>query len=99
MPTYGFVWTLNNYTPEDILRIIDSLGQRNISYIYYGRGVAPSKGTPHLQGYMQSTQKQYERLQLAFARTHLNNKQKQRAALADIHTFKIKFIYYFHDGR
>lgn len=79
MPTYGFVWTLNNYTPEDILRINGAIGQRGISYICYGREVAPSTGTPHLQGYMQSTQKQYERLQLAFAPTHLNNLEQAKA--------------------
>lgn len=80
MPTYGFVWTLNNYTDEDIIRINGAIGQRGISYICYGREVAPSTGTPHLQGYMQSTQKQYERLQLAFAPTHLNNLQQAKAA-------------------
>lgn len=80
MPVYHFIWTLNNYTPEDILRIQGCIGKRGIRYICYGREVAPSTGTPHLQGYMQSTQKQYERLQLAFAPTHLNNLQSARAA-------------------
>lgn len=77
---YHFIWTLNNYTPEDILRINGVIGKRGIRYICYGREVAPSTGTPHLQGYMQSTQKQFERLQLAFAPTHLNNLQSARAA-------------------
>lgn len=77
---YGWVWTLNNYTQEDILRINGSIGQRGISYICYGREIAPSTGTPHLQGYLQSTQKQITRLQLAFEPTHLNNMQMAKAA-------------------
>lgn len=76
---YHFVWTLNNYTPEDILRVQGAVGMRGITYICYGRETAPSTGTPHLQGYMQSTQKQFERLQLAFAPTHLNNLEKAKA--------------------
>lgn len=41
-----FVFTLNNYTEEDIIHI------KNLSYRYviFGKEIAPSTGTPHLQG-------------------------------------------------
>jgi hypothetical protein len=44
----AFVFTLNNYTNEDEIRV------QNIkcNYLIYGREIAPSTGTPHLQGYV-----------------------------------------------
>jgi len=45
----NWVFTLNNYTPEHeaILQKMD------YHYLLYGREVAPTTGTPHLQGYVQ----------------------------------------------
>lgn len=45
----SYVFTLNNYTKEDELYLQDVL---QCQYIVYGREVAPSTGTPHLQGYV-----------------------------------------------
>lgn len=44
----GWQFTLNNYTPEEEkeLRALDS------EYLQYGYEVAPTTGTPHLQGYI-----------------------------------------------
>ena len=61
---YGIVFTFNNYTEEDVIRIKGCLGQRGISYICLGREVG-EQGTPHLQGYLQSTIKNFARLQKA----------------------------------
>lgn len=44
----SFVFTWNNY-PAEYADTLASLGQR---YIVYGREVAPTSGTPHLQGYL-----------------------------------------------
>lgn len=44
----AFVFTFNNYTPEDESRI-QSI---NCKYCIYGRETAPTTGTPHLQGYI-----------------------------------------------
>jgi len=44
-----WVFTLNNYTPEDELRI----QMADVPYIIYGREIAPETGTPHLQGYLE----------------------------------------------
>lgn len=73
---YGWCWTLNNYKPADLLTIKGSIGKRGISYVCFGREVGES-GTPHLQGYLQSSQKQLSRLVLAFEglKPHL---EKQR---------------------
>lgn len=45
----AYVFTLNNYTLEDEKYLQDVL---QCQYIVYGREVAPTTGTPHLQGYV-----------------------------------------------
>lgn len=45
--TRGYIFTLNNYTPEQELVLQDL----DVKYIIYGREIAPTTGTPHLQGY------------------------------------------------
>lgn len=53
MPTFqtrGWVFTLNNYTPEDESQIQNYPA----SYLIYGHEVGES-GTPHLQGYLHTT--------------------------------------------
>ena len=70
MTHYGICFTYNNYTTEDILRIQGCVGQRGITYICYGREVGEN-GTPHLQGYLQSTMKNFQRLQMATGRCHM----------------------------
>lgn len=42
-------FTLNNPTPDDLDRLRDCLG--NYRYGVFGREVAPTTGTPHLQGF------------------------------------------------
>ena len=45
----NWVFTLNNYSAADE----DTLQGLPFNYLLYGREVAPSTGTPHLQGYIQ----------------------------------------------
>jgi len=73
MPTTHYLFTLNNYTTEEVLAMRNGT-LPNISYLCYAQEVAPSTGTPHLQGYFQlsrrsmvSTIKNWE----GFARVHL----------------------------
>jgi len=47
----AWVFTLNNYDENDI----NTLSTLECSYIIYGKEVAPSTGTPHLQGYIYFT--------------------------------------------
>lgn len=61
---YAYTWTLNNYTPEELLKLRGCVGQRGITYICWGKEVG-EQGTPHLQGYMQGMQKQFKRLKEA----------------------------------
>lgn len=43
-----YVFTTNNYTQDHI----DALAAIDCQYVCYGKEVAPSTGTPHLQGYI-----------------------------------------------
>ena len=49
----NWVFTLNNYSAADEL----SLRGLSFKYLLYGRELAPTTGTPHLQGYIQLTKK------------------------------------------
>lgn len=44
----GWCITVNNYTDEDILKFSNVV----FEYSIYGKEVAPTTGTPHLQGYL-----------------------------------------------
>lgn len=44
------LWTLNNYSEDDVVRLI-TYGQTACRYLCFGYEIAPSTGTPHLQGY------------------------------------------------
>lgn len=46
-----YLWTLNNYTAAECVRI-QEFAQRYCKYLVYGHEVAPTTGTPHLQGYL-----------------------------------------------
>nr|WAE42529.1 MAG: replication associated protein [Cressdnaviricota sp.] len=74
MTTYGICFTYNNYTPESILKCSGAVGQRGISYICWGREVG-EEGTPHLQGYIQSKQKQFSRLQQVIGTCHMESQK------------------------
>lgn len=50
-PRIKYCFTLNNYTEEDELRI-KLFFEEKAAYAIYGREVAPTTGTPHLQGYV-----------------------------------------------
>ena len=60
MARYGYAFTLNNYAPAHELKLQGAIGQVGVTYIVYGREVG-EQGTPHLQGYLQSNQKNKER--------------------------------------
>jgi len=47
-----WVFTLNNYTAEEE-ETLKKKFHANFSYVIYGHEVAPTTGTPHLQGYME----------------------------------------------
>lgn len=44
----NFIFTLNNYTEEDVNNLLTKLP---FQYIVFAKEVAPTTGTPHLQGY------------------------------------------------
>jgi len=45
----SFVFTVNNYTPEDLNRINDSNWNSVFKYIVYGLEKGEVKNTPHIQ--------------------------------------------------
>lgn len=51
MRSRAFCFTWNNY-PDEFAAVLESLGTR---YRCYGKEIAPSTGTPHLQGYLYFT--------------------------------------------
>lgn len=53
MPTLHYLFTLNNYTPEEVETITTSV-YRDCNYICFSPEVG-EEGTPHLQGYIQVT--------------------------------------------
>jgi len=46
----NFVFTLNNYTQEELELFAVDPPVAPVRYVIYGKEVAPSTGTPHLQG-------------------------------------------------
>jgi len=44
----NFVFTLHNYSDEDITNLLTKLPK---TYIVFAKEVCPTTGTPHLQGY------------------------------------------------
>lgn len=44
----NYCFTLNNYTDEEL----DKLSKLDVEYMIYGKEVAPTTGTPHLQGFV-----------------------------------------------
>ena len=52
----NWCFTWNNYTAEDEAKL-KALFPDTLNYIIYGHEIAPTTGTPHLQGYLQKTKK------------------------------------------
>lgn len=49
----NWVFTLNNYTEEECADLLS----KDVRYICFGKELAPTTGTPHLQGYVQLRRK------------------------------------------
>lgn len=47
-PSRDWTWTLNNYTDEEV----EHIKSIECRYISFGKEIAPTTGTPHLQGYI-----------------------------------------------
>lgn len=47
----GYVFTLNNYTEDEVTQLLE-VAQLHAQYYMFGKEVAPTTGTPHIQGYI-----------------------------------------------
>lgn len=50
--TKAYVFTHNNYTAATLEHYASVAADQNCTYLVYGKEVAPTTGTPHLQGYV-----------------------------------------------
>lgn len=48
-----YCFTLNNYSDLDLEHLKSSIFLEKISYIIFGKEIAPTTGTPHLQGFFE----------------------------------------------
>lgn len=72
--THGYCWTWNNYTEADILYVNGLINKPRplISYLCYGKEIAPTTGTPHLQGYIHFKNAQpFDTVKKLFPKQHL----------------------------
>lgn len=69
----NYCFTLNNYTPEQEKQLQEC---EHFGYIVYGREIAPTTGTPHLQGYFQLQKKK----RITWIKKHINNQMNLRIA-------------------
>lgn len=57
-PSNSWCFTLNNYTEDDLKFLSSKFSEESEKYFFiYGKEVAPTSGTPHLQGYIKSKRK------------------------------------------
>lgn len=52
MTSTRFVFTLNNPTAEEAENLTKAIEDANVKYLVCGREVAPTTGTPHIQGFI-----------------------------------------------
>lgn len=52
----NWVFTLNNYTTDDVHRLRDLIDDPRVKYLCWGYEIAPSTGTKHLQGFISFNQ-------------------------------------------
>ncbi len=83
-------FTLNNYNLSDINTIIQAFQQKKWLYIF-GEEIAPTTGTPHLQGYLE-----HKNAIMAKTIKNIHNSLNLRKAKGNI---KENYIYCSKDGK
>lgn len=53
MSSRRFLFTINNYTDDDVTTVENAVESGGARYLIYGKEIAPTTGTPHLQGYVE----------------------------------------------
>ncbi len=57
MVSRKWCFTLNNYNEADKLRLAEAITDGLVSFLLYAEEIAPTTGTPHLQGYLEIAKK------------------------------------------
>lgn len=52
-PARRFLFTINDWTDEDVAHLATFKGSDRVNYMVYGKEIAPDTGMPHLQGYIE----------------------------------------------
>lgn len=80
----NFCFTVNNWTDDDVERIVTFYNEQKARYLVFGREVGES-GTPHLQGYCELTKNiRFNTLKAKFAKgAHLEKRKGTAAQAAD----------------
>ena len=67
-----FCFTTNNYTAATVALFSGLIDREDVSYLVFGREVAPETGTPHLQGYVEfSARRAIGRVRDLLTRSHV----------------------------
>lgn len=53
----NWCFTINNYLPDDMEKLEVMFNHGHFNYLVFGEEIAPTTGTPHLQGYVQMKKK------------------------------------------
>lgn len=76
-----FLFTINNYTNDDLQRVRSAVSNSwGCNYLCFGLEIAPSTGTPHIQGYLQVD----HRMRASTVNRKLGNRGRLQRATASL---------------
>jgi len=77
--TRGFCFTINNWRPAEREKLTTAEFTQRLTYLVFGEEIAPTTGTPHLQGYIHFI----DAKTLSAAQKYVGKRSSLRVAVAD----------------